>query len=285
SSSRRTGCHLSVEAIAGDSRSDEQYTAVGYSVGRGPGDLDPEEAAADGTTRALRLLGATKPASAHVTVVLDRRVASTLLSIIGGTLSGEDVMKGRSLFGGRLGEDVAVAGFTLFEDATDPHAYGASRFDAEGLACRRVPLIEAGRLTGYLYNTYGARMAGVASTASAVRGGYRTTPGTGARALAIEPGELDFDRILKQVGDGLYVQSISGVHSGVNPISGDFSVGAVGLFVKDGELAAPVREVTIASTIQRMMQRIVAVGSDLEWPPGSACGVSLAIGDIAMSGA
>lgn len=281
-SSRQTGCYLFVHAVAGDG--DDTQTGFGYSVGRAPAELDLELAARDAVDRATRLLGAKKAKSAKVTAVLDRRVTATLLGILSGTLSGEEVVKGRSLFAGRVGEMVGVSELTLVDDPTNPRAYGASEYDAEGLACRRNALISKGELTGFLYNTYAANLAGTSSTASAVRGGFRTTPGVGAQALTLEPGVSDQSEIIAQVGDGFLVQSITGVHSGVNPVSGDFSVGAEGLMIRGGELAEPVREVTIASTIQRMLQHVVAIGSDIEWLPGAATGVTLAVDDIALSG-
>jgi PmbA protein len=281
--SRQTGCYLFVHAVAGDG--DDTQTGFGYSVGRAPRDLDLEAAAVDAVDRATRLLGAKKAKSAKLTVVLDRRVTATLLGILAGTLSGEEVVKGRSLFAGRIGEKVGVDELTLVDDPTNALAYGASEYDAEGLACRRNSLITGGELTGFLYDTYAARLAGVSSTGSAVRGGFRTTPGVGALALTLEPGTHDQSEIIAQVGEGFLVQSITGVHSGVNRVSGDFSVGAEGLMIRGGELAEPVREVTIASTIQRMLQHVVAIGSDIEWLPGSATGVTLAIDEVAMSGA
>jgi len=280
--SRSTGCYLFVQAVAGDG--DDTQTGFGYSVGRAPVDLDIDAAAADAVDRATRLLGAKKARSAKLTAVLDRRVTATLLGILSGTLSGEEVAKGRSLFTGRMGEQVGVDELTLIDDPTNPLAYGASQHDAEGLACRCNSLIEGGELKGFLYNTYAGRLAGTSSTGSAVRGGFRTTPGVGARALSLQPGRHDQAEIIAEVSEGFLVQSITGVHSGVNPVSGDFSVGAEGLMIRGGELAEPVREVTIASTIQRMLQHIVAVGSDVEWLPGAATGVTLAIDDIAMSG-
>jgi PmbA protein len=177
-----------------------------------------------------------------------------------------------------------VPSFTLVDDPTDPDAYGASPFDAEGLATRRNLLIEDGTLRTFLYNTYAARRAGRRSTASAVRAGFKSAPGTGARALSVVPGKLTPEQVLAEVGDGLLVQSVSGIHSGVNPVSGDFSVGAEGVLVRGGALAGPVREITIASSIQRMLQSIVAIGSDLERLPSSASGLTLAIADVSMSG-
>src|SRR5204863_8733184 len=126
--------------------------------------------------------------------------------------------------------------------------------------CRRNTLIEGGILQGFLYNTYAARRAGVRSTGSAVRAGFKSTPGVGTRAVSIVPGDSSPEQIMRSVGDGLLVQSVTGVHSGVNPVSGDFSVGAEGLLIRRGELAEPVREMTIASTLQRLLKAIVAIG-------------------------
>ena len=176
--------------------------------------------------RATRMLGATKVASDRLTVVLDPRVVTTLLSIVSSALSGEAVVKGRSFFAGRAGEKVATASFTLVEDPTEPRAFSAAAFDAEGLACRRTTLIDGGVLQGFLYDTVSGRRAGTASTASAVRGGYAGTPGPGCRALLLQPGNHDQAAILAVVGEGLFVQSVTGVGSGVNPVSGDFSVGS-----------------------------------------------------------
>ena len=282
-SSRRTTCYLGVDAVAGEG--DETQTGDGYTVGRGPATLDLDKAVADAIERSTRLLGARKPESAHLDVILDRRVTATLLGILAGTLSGEEVAKGRSLFCGRLGEEVGTTSLTLVDDPTDGRAFGAGSYDAEGLACRRNVLIDKGQLSSFLYDTYSARLAGTSSTGSAVRGGFKSTPGVGARALTLVPGELDQAAMIASVGRGLLVQSISGVHSGVNTVSGDFSVGAQGLMIRDGALAEPVREFTIASTLQKMLQHVLAIGNDLEWLPSVAIGVSLAIGDLAMSGA
>jgi len=279
---RRTVCSLAVEAIAGTDA--DSQTGVGFTAGRGPGDLDLDKAVADAVERATRMLGATKARSGRCAVVLDSRVTSTLLAVVSAALSGEAVTKGRSFFADRVGEEVAVPSLVLVDDPTDARAFGASTHDAEGLACRRNVLIENGVLRGFVFDTTAARRAGVVSTASAVRGGYATTPGAGCRALLLSPGGLGATEILAEVGEALFVQSITGVHSGVNPVSGDFSVGAEGLMVRRGELAEPVREVTIASTLQRMLQSVLHIGADVEWLPGVAAGQTLAIDGMALSG-
>lgn len=278
----RSGAFVSVEAIATDGMSDQ--TGWGLSAGRAPHELDLSEAAKDAISRATRMLGAVKPASMKGTAVFDPRSTATLLAIIGGALSGEAVVYGRSFFANRIGEDVASPLFTLLDDPTDPRHFAASVFDGEGLACRRNVLIRQGRLEAFVYDTVSARRAGTVSTGSAIRGGIAGSPSAGCRALQLEPGAMDQAEIFRRVGNGIFVESLTGVHSGVNPISGDFSVGITGLMIRDGQLAEPVREITVASTLQRMLLDVLYVGSDVEWLPGSAAGQSLAIEGIAVSG-
>jgi len=282
SSRWRTTAFLYVDAIVGEGA--DTQTGAGFSVGRGPAELVPDEAMDEAVLRATRMLGSTKAKSGRCTVVFDPRVVSTVLAIVSSAVSGEAVVKGRSFFAGRLGESVAAPIVTLVDDPTDTRAFGAASHDGEGLACRRNVLISGGVLRMFVYDTVSGRRAGTVSTGSAVRGGFAGTPGAGCRALVLSPGEADADQILAQVGDGLYVQSVTGMHSGVNPVSGDFSVGAEGLMIEGGALGQPVREVTVASTLQRMLQSIVAIGGDLRWFPGTAAGQTLAIAEMSLSG-
>ncbi len=279
---RRTGSFLSLEAIASDERGDQ--TGWGLQATRGPVALEPERVAQDAITRATRLLGAVKPPSMRTTVVFSPRSTATLLAIIGTALSGDAVVRGRSIFAGRLGAQVASREVSVLDDPTDARHFGASRYDAEGLACRRNVLIDQGRLAGFVYDTVSARRAATVSTGSAVRGGVAGYPSAGCRALALAAGTGDADTIVRAVGDGVYVDSLSGVHSGVNPISGDFSVGFTGFMIRGGELAEPLREATVASTLQRMLLDVVAVGSDVEWLPGIAAGQTIAIAGVSVGG-
>ena len=278
---RNTACHVSASCIA--TQGADTQTGFGFSVGREPADLDVEEAAADAARRATRLLGAVQPVSGRVTVVFDPYVTAQFLGLIGSTLSGEAVLKGRSLFGDRLGEMVAAPCFTLIDDATNPLAYSSSETDGEGLASRRNLLIDGGALQQFVHNTYTARRAGTTSTANAVRG-FASTPGVGCRALSLAPGTMLQPELLADVGDGVLISSVSGLHSGVNPVSGDFSTGAEGLSIAGGVLGQPLREFTIASTLQRMLADVVAVGADIEWLPMRAAGVSLVVRDVTVSG-
>ena len=281
-SNRRTVCSVFAEALAGEGTGTQ--TGYGYSVARRAEDLDVEKAAADAAERATRLLGAKQPKSARLTVVLEPRMTASLLGVLSSALTGEAVLKGRSMFADRVGEDVSVPFVTLVDDPTRAEAYGATPFDSEGLATRRNVLFENGVLQGFLQNTYTGRRSGAGSTGSAVRGGFKTTPGVGSRALALDPGTKSLDELLAEVGDGLLVQTMQGLHSGTNPVSGDFSVGIEGLMVRGGAVAEPVREATMASTLQRMLKDVTAVGGDLEWLPGGAAGVTLVLRDVTISG-
>ncbi len=208
SSRRRTNAFLSVDAIAGAGA--ETQTGSGFSAGRGPGDLVPDEAMDDAVLRATRMLGAQKVPSAHCTVVFDPRVVSTLLAVVASALSGEAVVKGRSFFAGRIGETIAGSGFTLVDDPTDSRAYGASSHDGEGLACRRNVLIAEGVLRMFVYDTVSARRAGAVPTGSATRGGFagharswvpRPRPVPGGQGARRDPG-LRRRRPLRAIGVG-----------------------------------------------------------------------------------
>ena len=281
--SRENGCYVSVSTMADDG--DETQTGFGFSVGRSPDAFDLDKASRDAAERATRLLGATKPSSRRLAVVLDPFVTAQFLGIIGSTLNGEAVIKGRSLFKDRMGESVANPIFSLVDDPTNPLAYTATELDGEGLAARRNALIDQGVLRGFVHSSYSARRAGTRSTGNAVRAGFKGTPGVGCLALQLAPGARSQAELIAGIDDGVLVQSVSGMHSGVNPVSGDFSTGAEGMLISNGALGAPVREFTIASTLQKILQDVVEVGGDVDWLPMRAVGVSLVIAEMTMSGA
>ncbi|MEO1057234.1 MAG: metallopeptidase TldD-related protein [Actinomycetota bacterium] len=285
-SGRENGCYVSVSTLADEGEGDdaETQTGFGFSVGRSPAEFDLERAGREAVERATRLLGATQPASERLTVVLDPFVTAQFLSVISSTLNGEAVVKGRSLFRDRIGEQVAASGVTLVDDPTNPLAYTATDVDGEGLAARRNVLIDDGVLQQFVHNSYSARRAGAASTGNATRGGFAGTPGVGCLALSLVPGTKTQDELIASIDRGLLVQQMQGLHSGVNPISGDFSTGAAGLLIDNGTVGAPVREVTIASTLQKMLLDITEIGGDIDWLPMRAAGMSLVITDVTMSG-
>ena len=279
--SRGTYCYLSASALA--TQGEETQVGAAADTGRVPEALDLERVGADAAARATRLLGATKPKSKRLSIVLEPRLSAALLGVLGGTLTGQAVQRGRSPFADRMGDTIASPMLSIVDDPTDERSIGAGLFDGEGLACRRNVLIENGVLAGFLHDASTASRAGTASTASAVRG-YRSTPSAGVQAIAVRPGAGDIEGLVSHIPNGLLVTSLAGLHSGVNPVSGDFAVGADGIRIRGGELAEPVREITLASTLQRMLLDIEAVGADVEWLPSGTGGVTLVIRDTAMSG-
>jgi len=243
--------------------------------------------AREAADRAVRMLGAVKPPTRTVPVVFDRMVAPSLLGVLLAGLSAEEVQKRRSLFADRLGQRVGAAGLRLVDDGRLVAGPGAAPFDGEGVPTRRTVLIEDGVLQCFLHNTATAARdgGGASSTGNARRGSFKSTPGVSAHNLFLEPGDLDQAGLLARAGEGLLVQDVSGVHSGANPITGDFSVGVSGLLFRDGQLAEPVREATVAAHLLDILGGIDAVGSDLRFTTGSIGGSSLLIGEMTVAGA
>lgn len=278
---RSGSCGLSVTAMADDGSGTR--TGGGSASGREPTELDVEAVAGEAATKALRLLGATKPASRRLTVVLEPEVTAAFVGILGRLVSGMAVLKGRSLFAGRLDQRVAADVFSLTDDPTDPEGFGAMAQDAEGLASRRNLVIDAGILRGFVYDGATARRAGTRPTGSAVRS-YQTLPAPGCRALAVAAGPTPVAELIAGIDDGLLVQAVKGLHSGVNSVSGDFSVGADGLRIRSGRLAEPVAGVTVASSLPRMLLDVSAVGSERR-RFGPTTVPALVVSEMAMAGA
>lgn len=278
---RESGAGLSVYAMA--TERGETQTGFGFAIGRSAQELSVETTAAEAVARTVQLLGATKPPSGKMNVVLDPWVTAQFIGVIAEMLSGEEVRKGRTPFADRLGQAVASNLVTLLDDPTDPRAPGASLTDDEGLACRRVNLIDGGTLVGYLHNSVTGGVLGGGSTGSAIRSGSSLS--VGPRAVRLMPGQTPRPDVLAAVGDGVLVTEVSGLHSGVNPTSGDFSCGVEGLLIRNGCVAEPIREAIVASTLQRMLTDVLAVGDDETWFPVDASGVTLAIEGLSLAGA
>jgi len=280
-SARGASCGIGTQPLA--RAGDETQIGWGSDAAREPDALDVDRVVSEAVERATRLLGATKPQSSRRTILLEPRLAATLLSVVSGMLCGSRVVKGRSPFADRLGEQVASDLLTMTDDPTRIESLAAESHDGEGLACRSNPLITNGVLDRFLHDSYSGRRSGAASTGSAVRG-TRSLPGVGAQLLVVKPGDRSFDELVASIDHGIYVTSFSGLHSGINATSGDFSVGAEGILIANGALSTPVREVTVASTIQRLLLDIVEVGGDFEWLNGGDGACSLVIADVAVSG-
>jgi PmbA protein len=227
----------------------------------------PEAVGREAARRTLRRLGARRVPTQRVPIVFAPEAARTLLGSIFEAASGDAIWRSASFLAGRLGEQIAAPNLTIVDDNTmllpsGAGGFGSSPFDGEGLPSRRTVVVEAGVLRTYLMNTYSARKLGMKSTHNASRG-LAGTPGIGCGNLYLTPGTLSEEQIIGDVPAGLYVTGLMGF--GVNVVTGDYSRGATGLWIENGELTHAVEEVTIAGNLAEMLRNVTAIGSDLEF--------------------
>lgn len=281
---RVSSAHAYASAFAGAGA--DLMTGLGVGMARDPAGLDPRAIGEEAAERALALTGARQPTSRRCPVVLDSFVAASFAGFIGAMLSADAVQRGRSLFAGREGEEVADPAFVLSDDGSHPEGLASTPFDGEGSPTGRTALIEGGCLRSYLFDARTARRAGQTTTANAQRGSYRVQPSVGTSNLLVEPGGLSLSELAAQAGEGLLVTSVAGLHSGVNPVSGTFSVGAEGRLIEGGELGRPVRELTIASDLVSMLRSVRALGSEARWVPfgGSVKAPPLLVAEMSVAG-
>jgi len=252
-----------------------------YSIQRRLCRLDsPESVGRTAARRTLRRLGARKVPTQEVPVVFDPDMAASLMRSVCGAVSGSAIYRGASFLAGQLGQQVAATGLTVVDDGRMPGGLGSRPFDGEGLPARRTGVIENGKLASYLLDTYTGRKLGLASTGNASRSlGQRPT--VGPMNFYAPPGPHSPEEIIRSVDRGLYVTEMIGF--GVNLVTGDYSRGAVGLWIEKGELAYPVEEITIAGNLKDMLRGIEMIGNDLEWR-GAVAAPTLKIGRMTVAG-
>jgi PmbA protein len=277
---RRSYCSVSAVPIAQDEQGNMQRD-YWYSVARSLAKLESaEQVGEEAARRTLRRLGARKVKTAHVPVVLDPMVARSMLEHIFEGVNGDSVYRGASFLAGRLGQKIAGANVTVIDDGTMPGGFGTSPFDGEGIPTRRTVVIENGVLKSYLLNTYTAKKLGLETTANASRG-LAGTPGIGPGNYFLQPGSKTPKQIIGDIKDGLYVTEFLGM--GVNLVTGDYSRGASGLWIVNGELAYPVEEITVAGNLKDIFMNISEIGSDLEFR-GSVAAPTIRIDGVTVGG-
>ncbi len=246
-------------AVEGDAKQRDYAFAISRTLSGLP---EPEEIGREAGERALRRLGARPVETCEVPVIFEPRVAASLLRQLLQCASGYSIYRRSSYLLDQVGEVVAVPSVTIIDDGTLPGGLGSKPFDGEGQPTRRNVLVENGRLLRYLCDSYSARKLGAASTGSASRapGG---SPSVGATNLWLEPGNLAPEELLTSTERGLLVTELIGF--GFNPVTGDYSRGAAGFWIENGEIAHAVEEVTIAGNFADMLCGIDALGSDLLW--------------------
>jgi PmbA protein len=277
---KSTACSSSIEVVAEEGG--ESQAGSEFDVSRFYRKLEIEEVGRKAAQKAIDLLGAKNVESVKAPVILEATVAQEFLSILGSSFSAESVQKKRSLFIGKLGSDIASTVITVIDDGLREGGLGTAPSDDEMVPMQRKAVIEKGRLVRFLYNTYTANKDKTVSTGNGVRGGFKGLPGVGLTNLFIEPGNDSPEALIESMKNGLYVTEVMGMHT-ANPISGDFSVGATGFWIKGGAKSYPVREITIAGNILDLMRHVDAVGNDLRFL-GRIGSPSLRITELSISG-
>ncbi|MBI2182761.1 MAG: TldD/PmbA family protein [Deltaproteobacteria bacterium] len=233
-----------------------------YSSNRKFARLEPPKSVGEkAAQRVLRRLGGRKVKTCEVPVVFDPEMAGSLLRNLSSAISGYALYKGASFLIGKLGTKIASELMTVIDDGTIPGALGSRPFDGEGLPIKKKLIVDKGELRSYLLDTYSGKKLGMASTGNASRS-VGEPPGVGPANFYLAPGAHSPDDIIRSVKAGLYVTELIGF--GVNMVTGDYSRGAAGLWIENGELTYPVEEITIAGNLKQIFQDIDMIGNDLE---------------------
>lgn len=272
---RRSYCGFSAAPIAHDEHGKMQRN-YWYSSSRTTSRLEsPEAIGIKAAQRALRRLGAKPVKTQRVPVVFSPEIARSIIGNMFDAANADSIYRHASFFDGMLGERVAGDNITVIDDGTMVFdiggirigGFGTAPFDGEGLPTRRTVLVERGILKSYVSNTYTARKLGIASTGNASRG-LAGNPGIGAHNFFLEAGDISPEQLIGDVKQGLYVTETMGF--GVNLVTGDYSQGASGLWIENGELAYPVEEITIAGNLKEMYRNIAGIADDLVFRSASA---------------
>jgi PmbA protein len=256
-------CGISVTPVATNGERSGMQRDYWYSVARRAAALDsPEAVGRKAAERALRKLGARKVKTCRVPVVFDSEVARSLMGHLFEAVRGDSIYRNASFLAGKLHQQVAGENLTVFDDGLRLGGFGSRPFDDEGIPASTTTVIQGGVLENYLLNSYTARKLNLQTTGNASRG-VAGPPGVGPKNFYLAPGAHSREEILKSVKSGFYVTELIGF--GVNIVTGDYSRGAAGMWIENGELAFPVEEVTIAGTLPEMLRHIAMIGSDLEF--------------------
>jgi len=278
------GCGGGGLVIARDAR--EQEMGFGADAKRRYADLNPEKIGVEAAEKAVLMLGATNVATQRASILLDPKMAGAFLAIIANLVSADNVQKGKSLLAGKIGRAVAAAGVTLVDDGAYPDAPGMRAFDDEGVPSQRTVVIADGVLQSYLHTTYTARKASAPSTGNATRTSFKTAPEAQPSNFYLVAGTESPDALRAGMTRGLWVRHLMNLHT-ANPISGEFSFGANGLWIENGKIVGPVRGVTISGNLTDLLLNIRGIGNDVVWQGGYGISVgapSVLIEDVSIAG-
>ena len=263
---------------------DENQTGYGSGFGIGIDDLEPDAIGIEAASKAINKLGAETVATRRTEVVLDAEVVTGIFGSLAPVFFADNVLKKKSLFAGRQGQGVARSTVTLVDDGRLPGAMNTAPVDGEGVPTRRTILIDQGILGGYLHNHYTAAKMKASRTGNGQRGGYLSSPHIGTNTLYLKPTGLNRKTLLGMVAKGIYISEVMGLHT-IDPITGDFSLGAVGWEMENGEMIRPVQKIGISGNIRGVLDSLAAVGDDIRLFASGNAGSTVLLEGISISGA
>jgi PmbA protein len=277
---RASGCSLSVSVVA--EKGDQKNTGGDYSAKVFFSDLaKPETLAASAARKALELLDPVMISTRKAAVIFDPDTARSLFGGVLGAVDGERVLQGASFLKDQLNKQFASKLISITDDGTRNRSRGSSPFDGEGVPTRRIEIAGEGILRSFIYNVKTAKRAGTQSTGSASRGGFSSLPGVGTHHICIGPGRNTQEEIISATKSGLLLREVTGY--GVDPVTGNFSGGASGLWIENGELVHPVKGVTIAGKAPDLLNAIDMTGNDIDYDRNFAS-PSIRVAEIQIGG-
>ncbi|MEL7649034.1 MAG: TldD/PmbA family protein [Sedimentibacter sp.] len=266
---------------------DDIKTGMAYRTGNDFAKFDPKEIAEEAVREALSLLGGKTVKSGDYPVVIRNSAAADLLEAFTGIFSAESVQKNLSLLKGKLGEKIGSEKFTLVDDPYMEEGLASKSFDGEGVACMYKKVVDKGVLKTYLHNLKTAKKDGIETTGNASKGSYKASLGIAPSNFYVEKGEKTLDEMIASMNRGILITELQGLHAGLNSVSGDFSLAALGFEIKDGKISRPVEQITVAGNYFELLKNIEETGSDLKFGlPGEAYigSPSLKIKKLAIAG-
>lgn len=261
--------------------------AFAFKIDQNFNNFEPKALAKKAVDRAISYLGAKPVESKSYTILLENTAAADLIDTFSGIFSADNVQKGRSLLKNKLGEKVASPFITIVDDPFMEGGVVNRSFDSEGVSSQKTLIMKDGVLNSLLHNLKTAQKDGVKSTGNGYKSSYKGTITVAPSNFYIQPGKNTFPDLLKSMDEGLVITELEGLHSGANPISGDFSLAASGYYIKEGKIERPVNQITIAGNFYEVLKNIEAVGEDLAFTlPGSSYigSPTLKIKNIAVAG-
>jgi len=262
-------------------------TAFAFKAAKNYNDIDTSTIAKEAVEDALAYMGAESIPSGKYKVIIRNDVMADMLDTFSGIFSAYNVQKGMSLLKGKIGTKIASEAVTIIDDPLMENGLASAPFDAEGVACYTKTVVEQGKLNTFLYNLKTAQKDGVKSTGNASKASYASPVGVSPSNFYIKPGNKSREDLMNELGDGIFITEIQGLHSGANAVSGDFSLAAKGFEIKNGKKIKPVEQITIAGNFYNLLQDIIEVGADLKFgmPSGGCFGSpSVIVKELAISG-